>query len=59
GRKTPPLVTRYSTWLMGRKCFFSPEKARTELGWTPTVGYDEGIQRSVRWCLDNVEGLDK
>jgi nucleoside-diphosphate-sugar epimerase len=57
GRKKPPLVTRYSIWLIGRQCFFSEQKARHELGWQPTVGYDEGIQRSVRWCLDNVEGL--
>ena len=53
GSKKPPLVTRYSVWLMGRKCFFSPEKARRELGWQPTVGYDEGIRRSVDWCLAN------
>lgn len=52
-RKKPPLVTRYSAWLMGRRCFFSCEKARRELGWQPTVGYDEGIRRSVQWCLDN------
>jgi len=50
-RKTPPLVTRYSVWLMGRKCFFSPDKARRELGWTPTVGYDEGIPLAVESCL--------
>ena len=50
-RKTPPLVTRYSVWLMGRKCFFSPEKARRELGWQPTVGYDEGIRLAVESCL--------
>lgn len=56
GRKTPPLVTRYSVWLIGRQCFFSEEKARRELGWKATVGYDEGIQKAVRWCLDNVEG---
>ena len=29
----------------------SCEKARKELGWQPTVGYDEGIRRSVEWCL--------
>ncbi|MFW6133584.1 MAG: NAD-dependent epimerase/dehydratase family protein [Planctomycetota bacterium] len=52
GRQTPPLVTRYSVWLMGRRCFFSPDKARRELNWQPTVGYDEGIERAVRWCLD-------
>jgi len=51
GRKKPPLVTRYSVWLMGRRCFFRCEKARQELGWQPTVGYDEGIRRSVAWCL--------
>ena len=53
GRKTPPLVTRYSVWLIGRKCFFSADKARNELNWQPTVGYDEGIERSVKWCVDN------
>ncbi len=50
----PPLVTRYVVWLMGRQCFFSSEKARRELGWKPTVGYDEGIAQSVKWCMDNV-----
>ncbi len=53
--KKPPLVTRYAVWLMGRKCFFSSEKARRELGWQPTVGYDQGIESSVKWCLDNVD----
>ena len=55
GRKTPPLVTRYSVWLIGRKCFFSSEKARKELNWKVTISYDEGIQRSVKWSLDNLE----
>jgi len=55
-RKTPPLVTRYSVWLIGRKCFFSSEKARNQLGWKPTVGYDEGIRRAVEWCLANAAG---
>jgi nucleoside-diphosphate-sugar epimerase len=53
GRKKPPLVTRYSVWLIGRKCFFSSEKARRELGWQVTVGYDEGIALAVDWCLKN------
>jgi len=50
----PPLVTRYSVWLIGRTCFFSSDKARRQLGWRPGIGYDEGIQQAVRWCLDNV-----
>ena len=54
GRKKPPLVTRYAVWLMGRRCFCSAEKARRELDWQPTVGYEEGIRRAVGWCLQNV-----
>ena len=53
GRKTPPLVTRYSVWLMGRKCFFSTEKIQRDLGWEPAVGYDEGIARAVAWARAN------
>ncbi|NQU76564.1 MAG: NAD-dependent epimerase/dehydratase family protein [Planctomycetes bacterium] len=49
GRKTPPLATRYAIWLMGRRCYFSCEKARTQLNWQPTVGYDEGIEKAVAW----------
>ncbi len=56
-RKTPPLATRYAVWLMGRRCFFSCEKARRELGWKATIGYDEGIAASVKWCLENVKDL--
>lgn len=53
GKKTPPLVTRYSVWLMGRRCFFSAEKARRELGWEPLVTYDEGIPMTVKWYLEH------
>ena len=53
GRKTPPLVTRYSVWLMGRKCFFSTEKISRDLGWKPSVDYDEGIDRAVAWAKAN------
>ncbi len=48
-RKTPPMVTRYAVWLMGRDTFFSAEKARQELGWKPTVTYEEGIPATIRW----------
>jgi nucleoside-diphosphate-sugar epimerase len=56
-RKSPPMATRYAIWLIGRKCFFSAEKARNQLGWTPTVGYQEGIEKSVAWCLEHA--MDK
>ena len=49
--KKPPLVTRYAVWLMGRKVYFSIEKAQKELGWKPAVNYEEGIRRTVEWYL--------
>lgn len=57
GRKKPPLVTRYAVWLIGRRCFFSSQKAREQLNWQPTVGYDEGIRIATQWCLENVKDL--
>ena len=54
GKKNPPMVTRYAVWLIGRRCFFSAEKARRELGWTAEVGYEEGIRRAVEWCVEHV-----
>ena len=53
GRKTPPLVTRYSVWLIGRKCFFSSDKIVRDLGYVPAIDYDEGVARAVRWAMDN------
>ena len=43
----PPLVTRYSVWLIGRRCFFDCTKARQQLGWESTVSYEEGIPAAV------------
>ncbi len=51
-RAIPPRVTRYGAWLLGRRLEYSTEKARRRLGWQPTVGYDESIERTVRWFLE-------
>ncbi len=45
----PPFITRYAVWLMGRRSFFSAEKARRELGWKSTVSYEEGIPMTAKW----------
>lgn len=45
----PPLITRYATWLMGRYLSYSTEKARTQLGWRPSLTYEQAIERTVRW----------
>ncbi|MFQ5490168.1 MAG: NAD-dependent epimerase/dehydratase family protein [Phycisphaerae bacterium] len=53
--KKPPLVTRYSVWLLGRRCFFTCDKARRQLGWTPTIGYEEGVPAAVEDFLQHAE----
>ena len=50
--KTPPMVTRYAVWLMGRRCFFSAEKARKQLGWKSTVPYEEGVKKTIAWLRE-------
>lgn len=50
--KKPPMVTRYAVWLMGRRCFFSAEKARRELGWQSTVSYEEGVKKTIAWLRE-------
>ncbi|MCG3138319.1 MAG: Aurachin B dehydrogenase [Phycisphaerae bacterium] len=46
--KSPPLVTRYSVWLLGRRSFFETRKACTHLGWKSSISYEEGIPRAVQ-----------
>ncbi|MFO0837781.1 MAG: NAD-dependent epimerase/dehydratase family protein [Phycisphaerae bacterium] len=50
----PPFVTRYAVWLMGRRSFFSAEKARRVLGWQTRVPYEVGVPNTVKWYLDNI-----
>jgi nucleoside-diphosphate-sugar epimerase len=50
-QKRPPLITRYSVWLIGRKTFFECQKARDVLGWRSSVPYEEGIPQAVKAYL--------
>ena len=54
-RKKPPFITRYSVWLMGRDVFFSAEKARQQLNWQSRVTYDQGIQLTAQWYLNQLK----
>ena len=36
-----------------RRYSLSSDRLRAELGWAPAVGFDEGIERTVRWYRDN------
>jgi 2-alkyl-3-oxoalkanoate reductase len=50
-QERPPVISRYATWLMGRQLSYGTAKAREQLGWTPSIGYREAIERTVRWYL--------
>ena len=47
-----PIITRYATWLMARRIWYSTSKARERLGWEPEIGYPESIGRTVAWFFD-------
>ncbi len=34
-------------------------KLKNELGWEPSLQFEEGIEKTVRWYLDNQEWLDR
>lgn len=36
-----------------RRYAIDPTKIHTELGWLPTTMFDEGIQKTIRWYLEN------
>jgi nucleoside-diphosphate-sugar epimerase len=48
-RRRPPLITRYATWLMGRRLAYSTAKARSKLGWSPSFDYRASLERTVLW----------
>ncbi len=33
-------------------------KLKKELGWEPSLQFEEGIEKTVRWYLDNQEWID-
>lgn len=37
---------------MNKTIAASSEKARRELGYTPVISLEEGMRRSIRWCLE-------
>ena len=44
----PPL-TRFLAEQLGTAHWFDPRPARDDLGWAPTVGIDEGLERLAAW----------
>jgi nucleoside-diphosphate-sugar epimerase len=50
--ETRPLLTRLIVEVFGTHQGFAADKARRELGWAPTVGFDEGMRRVEAWLRD-------
>lgn len=49
GVKTPPPITHYRTALVSRDFHFSCDKAKKILGYSPHVGFEEGLAATIRW----------
>lgn len=47
--KRPPHITRYGVSLVGRSTGFSTAKARTQFGWQPRIGIQEGMRETLEW----------
>jgi nucleoside-diphosphate-sugar epimerase len=44
-RKDEPPITRFLAEQLGTAHWFDPRPARDDLGWSPTVSLDEGLER--------------
>ena len=42
-----------------RRYAMDSSKARAQLGWTPTFTFEEGLEQTVRWYLDNQEWWER
>mgnify|MGYP003391289771 FL=1 len=40
------------------KYAFYSRKLQKELGWEPSLQFEEGIEETVKWYLDNQEWMD-
>jgi len=36
-----------------------PAKIEADLGWTPEIPFETGIQRAIQWYLDNREWMER
>lgn len=54
-----PLITHIADRL-GHDCRYAIDsrKLQTQLGWEPSLQFEEGLERTVRWYLDNTSWLD-
>ncbi len=46
-----PLLTRHAVTLLASRVFVDASKARRVLGWSPKVGLEEGMRRTLDWLV--------
>jgi nucleoside-diphosphate-sugar epimerase len=49
GKKSRPLLTKYTVKNLGSRLQFSIKKAEKFLGWIPPISYEEGFKKTMEW----------
>ena len=49
GLSLPPLLSRQAVQVLGRDQGFANLRLRSELGWEPRVGYEQGLAETLAW----------
>ena len=55
-------IEDYKSFGKSNSCFQNcndSTKLKNELGWEPSLQFEEGIEKTVKWYLDNQEWLDQ
>jgi nucleoside-diphosphate-sugar epimerase len=55
GLSAPPLLSRQAVQVLGKNQAFSNRKAREALGWSPRVGYRDGLEATLAWLSAYLE----
>lgn len=56
GAKEPPRITQARLKFLGLNLDFSIEKARRELGYSPAIGFDAGMKKTLEWFKTQADG---
>lgn len=48
-QKEPPTISRYAVYILSNKAVFDCTRARQELGWSPRIGFEEGLAKTIEW----------
>jgi 2-alkyl-3-oxoalkanoate reductase len=58
-KKEPPMLSRFGFYLLTNRGVFDSARARDELGWNPSVGFEEGLSRTIDWYKSEYRATDR